>query len=215
MLINFYLSTRDQFQSLKSMIQSTLHSEKMYYHAKDIWNKRVPSTDIERAWAVWLITNGSFGGSMHGGWKWGNGGSGSHAGITLRHKRAAFSEKIHSRLQDVQISCRDAIEVIKMRDSEQSFFYLDPPYPGCFQQHYSGYTHTDLFDLLQVLSTIKGKFILSNYWSQTLRYHILKCNWEFKKIEVNLKINNLGKSDLKKRTEILVYNFQTNKGLFD
>lgn len=215
MLINFYRCVQRSFPRLQKMIRTTLHSETEYYLAKDIWNGRIKATSIEKAWAVWMITNGSFAGSMYGGWKWCNGSSGSHSAIMIRNKRNEFANELHIRLADVQISCRDAIRVIKERDSENTFFYLDPPYPGCVQQHYSGYTHKDLFNLLQVLSTIKGKFILSNYWCQTLRYHILRHEWNYKTIEVNLKVSALGNQQTQKRTEILVYNYTIEKTLFD
>lgn len=215
MLINFYLCIQNHFEELQHFIQTTLHSEWMYYRAKDIWNGRIDSDQIEKAWAVWLITNGSFAGSMHGGWKWCNGSSGSHSAIMIRNKRNEFSKELHVRLSDVQISCREALRVIKERDSPGTFFYLDPPYPGSYQGHYLGYTHKDLFELLQLLSEIKGKFILSNYWCQTLRWHILKFGWKYKKIEVNLKVANLGNTPVSKRTEILVYNYELESTLFD
>ena len=90
MLINFYLCIQNRFEELQKQIQSTLHSETLYYQAKDIWNGRIEATDIEKAWAVWFITNGSFAGSMHGGWKWCNGSSGSHSAIMIRNKREEF-----------------------------------------------------------------------------------------------------------------------------
>lgn len=214
MLINFYLCIQNRFKELQKKIQSTLHSETLYYQAKDIWNGRIEATEIEKAWAVWFITNGSFAGSMPGGWKWCNGSSGSHSAIMIRNKREEFKKELHIRLCDTQISCRDAIRIIKERDTPETFFYLDPPYPGTFQQHYSGYTHKDLFELLHVLSQIKGKFILSNYWCQTLRWHILKFGWNYKAIDVNLKVANLGKTPVGKRTEILVYNYEIQKTLF-
>ena len=215
MLINFYQVTQNQFDELETMIKQTLHSETMYRYAKDIWNGRCDADSIMKAWAVWLITNGSFAGSMHGGWKWCNGSSGSHTGVFLKNKRSEFAESLHERLQTVQISCRDALRVIKERDSKDTLFYLDPPYPGCVQQHYSGYTHKDLFQLLELLTTIKGSFILSNYWCQTLKYFILKNKWNYKTLEVSLKVNHLGKGQkIHKRHEILVYNFTIEQTLF-
>lgn len=215
MLINFYLAAQNSFPELQARIQNTLHSETLYHYAKDIWNGRCEASNIEKAWAVWMITNGSFAGSMHGGWKWCNGTSGSHSGIFIKNKRIEFKDQLRDRLDQVQISCRDALRVIKERDSANTFFYLDPPYPGCVQQHYSGYTHTDLYNLLELLSTIKGKFILSNYWCQTLRYFILKFGWNFQTVELDLKVNHLGRGQkIEKRTEILVYNYETEKTLF-
>jgi DNA adenine methylase len=219
-LINFYSCVQNRFSELQELVRQTLHSETMYYYAKDIWKSRIETNDIERAWAIWLITNGSFAGSMHGGWKWCNGTSGGQSATMIMNKRNEFSEQLHRRLESVQISCRDALKVIQDRDGKDTLFYLDPPYPGCNQQHYFGYTHKDLFDLLQLLTTIKGKFILSNYWCQTLRYHILKYGWKYREIEVSMRITNLGrgenrKKDIQKRTEILVYKYDIEKDLFN
>jgi len=216
-LINFYQVTQNNFEQLKTLINQTLNSETQYMVAKDIWNSRTPAGDVERAWSVWLITNGSFAGSMHGGWKWSNGGSGSHTGVYIANKRNSFSKSIHDRLRHVQITCRDAIKVIIDRDTPETIFYLDPPYPGSYQGHYTGYSHKDLYALLQVLAVIKGKFILSNYWSQTLRYHIARYGWQCKGIDVTIKTSNLGVCDSSKpktRTEILVWNFDQPKDLF-
>jgi DNA adenine methylase len=219
-LINFYQCVQNRFEELRELVNQTLHCESMYYHAKDIWNERVESSDIEKAWAIWLITNGSFAGSMHGGWKWCNGTTGGHTGTFIRGKRNEFTEQLHNRLDNVQISCRDALRVISDRDTPATFFYLDPPYPGCNQQHYSGYTHADLEELLKLLTTIKGKFILSNYWSDVLRDYVSGQEWHYREIEVDLRISNLGRGETRKkqtqyRTEVLIYNYDLPKGLFD
>lgn len=218
-LINFYSCVQNNFEELQHLIQQTLHSETMYYHAKDIWNGRVGANDIERAWAIWLITNGSYAGSMHGGWKWCNGTTGGHTGTFIKGKREEFTEQLCQRLDNVQISCRDALRVIQDRDSPDTLFYLDPPYPGCVQQHYAGYTIEDLEELLILLQAIKGKFILSNYWSELLKKYMEENNWLFKEIEVDLKITNLGRGSRKRetqyRTEVLIYNYIIQPGLFD
>ena len=86
-LINFYSCVQNRFDELNELVQQTLHSETIYYHAKDIWNGRQEADDVEKAWAVWLITNGSFAGSMHGGWKWCNGTSGGHSATMIKGKR--------------------------------------------------------------------------------------------------------------------------------
>ena len=218
-LINFYSCVQNRFDELQGLIHQTLHSEAMYYYAKDVWNGRTESNDIEKAWAIWLITNGSYAGSMHGGWKWCNGTTGGHTGTFIKYKRNEFAEQLHQRLDDVQISCRDAIRVIKDRDSPDTFFYLDPPYPGCYQGHYSGYTIESLEELLQLLTTIKGKFMLSNYWSDILRKYQEENKWNYREIEVSLRLTNLGRGNRKKKTssriEVLIYNYTIQKGLFD
>lgn len=218
-LMNFYSCVQNRFDELQQLISQTLHSETMYYHAKDIWNNRVEASEIEKAWAVWIITNGSYTGSMHGGWKWCNGTSGGHTGTFIKNKRNDFQEQLHQRLDQVQISCRDAIRVISDRDTPDTFFYIDPPYPGSFQGHYKGYTMEDLEELLSVLISIKGRFVLSNYWSKLLKRTIKNNKWNYREIEVNLKIKNLGRGTRQKktesRTEVLVYNYVIQKTLFD
>jgi DNA adenine methylase len=218
-LINFYSCVQNRFGELRELIRQTLHSETMYRHAKDIWNGRTEANELERAWAVWLITNGSYAGSMHGGWKWSNGTTGGHTGTFIKNKREEFAEQLHQRLSEVQISCRDALRVIADRDTPDTFFYLDPPYPGCNQAHYSGYTHENLEDLLRILTKIKGTFILSNYWSDVLKTYVKENSWSFRELEVNLKLTNLGRGTREKktqrRTEVLVYNYTIEKKLFD
>jgi DNA adenine methylase len=214
-LIDFFLSVQKSFPKLQALVNNTLHSETVYHYAKDIYNNRVTASRLERAWAFWLLTNGSFAGSIYGGWKWDNGTARSHVGIYMNNKRNNFSDVLRKRLETVQISCRDALKVIRERDSAETFFYIDPPYPGAEQQHYRNYTHQHLFNLLQLLASIKGKFILSNYWSQTLKYHIFRYGWKYKNIDLNLKVASLGNSLPKSRTEYLVYNYDLENTLFN
>lgn len=73
---------------------------------------------------------------------------------------------IQQRLANTQVVRADARDVIKSLDSEQTFFYLDPPYPvGTGQRKdyaYGGqFTMQDLAGLFDLLKTIKGKFLMS------------------------------------------------------
>lgn len=72
-LITFYRQVATNFEQLAEKIGNSLCSESDYYLAKDYYDGRVPAGDTDIAWAVFIITNGSFSGSMHGGWKWCNG----------------------------------------------------------------------------------------------------------------------------------------------
>ena len=211
-LITFYRQVATNFEQLAERIDNSLCSESEYYLAKDYYNGRISAEDLDIAWSIWIITNGSYAAHMQSTWAWCNGNAGSHKGIYMRNRRNEFNSKLKNRLQDVQISCRDAIRVIKERDSLATFFYLDPPYPGCAQGHYHGYTHEELFQLLTVLQEIKGKFILSNFWCQTLRYFVAVNGWHVEKIDMPLKVANLAKA--KRKTEILISNYELNPMLF-
>ena len=71
----------------------------------------------------------------------------------------------------------DAVQLILKLDSENTFFYIDPPYVGANQGHYGGYTQEHFDDLLKVLSQIKGKFLLSSYPNDILDKYRIKCKW--------------------------------------
>jgi len=73
---------------------------------------------------------------------------------------------IRERLSGVTVVRADARDVIKQLDSPDTLFYLDPPYPvGTGQRKDYAYgaefTVDDLKELFDILSRIKGKFLLS------------------------------------------------------
>lgn len=208
-LVTFYEQVMTNFDKLQQMVQNTLYAESEYKRAIEIYYNRIPASDIEVAWSVWMVTNFSFSGSPRGGWKWDNGNAGSHAAVYMNHRREEFSEWLHDRLSKVQISCRDALDVIKQRDTSLTMFYLDPPYPMADMKHYSGYSFENLEELLTLLQTIKGKFILSNYMSTILESFIVKNGWMYKEIELPLNISHFKTS--RKKKEILVYNYTVKK----
>jgi len=208
-LIDFYLAIQNDHEALFKLIKNTPHSEALHKLAREIYNKRTDYDKLGMAWAVWYMTNGSFTGSPHGSWRWCNGKAGSDVGRVLSNKRNQLSEALYNRLKDAQISSRDAIRVIKDRDSDKTLYYLDPPYPGANQKHYAGFTFTDYRELLDLLITIKGKFILSNYWSQTLKYYILKNGWYHSSVESYVVVNRIREPhNTLKKTEWLITNFK-------
>jgi len=158
----------------------------------------------------------SFAGSPNCAWKWDNGTAGAHSGNTLNNYRNEFTTKLFERLRFTQISSRDALTVIKQRDSDKTFYYLDPPYPGCCQQHYKGYDTNDLKNLLELLETIEGKFLLSNYMSPMLDRFIKANKWNYKIIELPMQVSNFKNCrGNRRKQEVLVYNYKIQPTLFD
>ena len=147
---NFFWVLQDKvlFEELYHKVQLTMHSEPEYIKSHEILklSRKDMCPNVDLAWAFWVHTNMGFGGSLESGWKFCNSsdGTGGHIGKTTRNKRMAFTHRIHKRFESIQICSRDALRVIKDRDSEETVFYLDPPYPGYDQGHYEGYTHRDL-----------------------------------------------------------------------
>lgn len=217
-IITFYEVCQDPvlFIQLIEKVQHTLDSEAEFIRAGKIWdNPSSARSSVDIAWAVWLTCNLGYGGSPDGGWKWDNGTSGSHTGVVMDGYRLQFTRKIHERLKHVQISCRDAIKVIEQRDSEDTFFFLDPPYPSCFQKHYSGFTKENLEELLELLSTIKGKFLLCNFSSQLLNRYVKQNGWNIEVKDMALRVANRITNGRKRKQEVMVYNYKIYSQLFN
>ncbi|MBP5545700.1 MAG: DNA adenine methylase [Bacteroidales bacterium] len=210
-LITFYRQVVDNFDALQLKIQHTLHSEKEWLKARRLFygngeHKAADVSDIDIAWSVWVLCNMSYSASPNTGWKWDNEGSTPRM---LQAKRDAFTENLHKRLSNVEISCRDAITVIEQRDSADTFFYLDPPYVGCQQQHYHGFKAEDFEILLTTLSMVKGKFILSHFWNEQLHQAVDKFGWNIVSIDSFLTVANNNRNTLRRKQELLIYNYNT------
>lgn len=205
-LINFYIQIQKNFEKLAAEVQLTLHSESMYKKAVAIYNGTEVASDIEKAIATWIVFNQSWNASARAGWKFEQGFGGSHIAITLEHARRNFCPWLKERLQQVQISSRDALQVIEDRDTPETFFYLDPPYPGTNQGHYSGYTFDELRKLLTVLENIKGKFALSNYPSELISEFSVRNGWQLKTLKLK-KDSTLAINAASTKTEILLMNY--------
>lgn len=204
-MINFYQVLQNKFIELEKMVSVTLHSREQHDDAHIVYNKPKLFDEVKRAWAVWVLSTQSFSAIMDGSW-----GFDKKKGTTTRkitNKRNEFSEAYAVRLQNVQLECADALYVIKSRDSKESLFYCDPPYFNSDMGHYDGYSEQDFENLLKVLASIEGKFILSSYPSKLLTAYTKANGWHFKTFEQGVSVN--AKSGyLKKKWEVLTTNFK-------
>lgn len=211
-LITFYLQLQTNFDNLQKLVSNTLCSEKQWKRARDIWNG-ADAKDVERAWATWVVCNFSYAGSPDAGWKWDNGTIGTHAGRGLLRAREGFSKSLHYRLSEVQICCRDGMTVIQQRDMPDTFFYVDPPYLHTECKHYKNWSEKHLGDLLETLSNLQGKFILSQFENPILREYIDRNSWNVKEIMLPCLTSNL-KASHRRKKELLIYNYTIEPTLF-
>lgn len=214
LIVTFYKQCIENFERLQEKIQNTLHSESEYNKAKRIYNNPKHQSKLNVAWAVWVVTNMSVMATPRGGWKRDNGTGGSHVGVSMAAHRNNFTAAVYDRLKFVQISCRDAIDVIEERDTPDTFFYLDPPYINSDQKHYKGYQTEDFEKLLHMLSGIKCKFMLSNFQSDILSRYIEANRWFVRVIDKKCMIPALI-SKPRRKQEVLVCNYQPYPSLFD
>ncbi|MBQ0733937.1 DNA adenine methylase [Aquimarina celericrescens] len=205
-VVNFYQVCKQDFSKLNTLIQATPHSRKLHKEAAAILKNENEKDKVKRAWAFWVQTNMSFSARIFGGYAYERKSNG--VSKTIFNKKQAFTKEICDRLDLVDIECNDALKVIKSRDTKDTFFYVDPPYFNSDMGHYKGYKEKDFIELLELLSKIKGKFLLSSYPSETLNEFMKKQNWDQHAIERKVAVT---KQTNKKKTEVLTANYDIQK----
>jgi DNA adenine methylase len=202
-LINFYEGMQRDFSALEKVVTISLHSRKRHSQAKVIYENPEMFDRVKRAWAVWMLANSSYGHALDGGYGYDRTGGTSKK---LANKREVFTVDYAIRLQRTQIECCDALRVIRSRDVQDAFFYIDPPYVGTDQGHYDGYTQDDFDNLLALLEGIKGKFLLSSFRNATLREFIKRNGWHTVEIELICSMTNRAAKP-RKKVEVLTANY--------
>ena len=200
-VFNFYKVLQNDSQKLKLMVEKSIISRDSYKSALVIYHTPFLFSELERAWAFWYATNFGFSNQI------------MNCRITsnsknvklLQNKIECFTNEYSKRLQNVQIENNDACEVILNRDSENTFHYCDPPYIGANQGHYGEYTQEHFNELLETLSNVKGRFLLSSYQNEELSKYVERFGWHQKEIVLSLG-SSLKKG--RKREEILTANFK-------
>jgi len=209
MVINFYEVVQTNFEQLKAKIESTLFSRASYTVALTIYKMPQLFNSLQRAWAFYIATNMGFTCRI-GSWGY------DKYGVRLKaliNKKLRFDNTIAKRLETTQIENNDACTVIESRDAEDSFHYVDPPYVvddknSVNQGHYSGYSLADYERLLEVLSKVKGKFLLSSYPSPLLDSFISKNKWHSKEFSKSLSSQKVSKGGKRKsKVEVLTANY--------
>lgn len=135
-------------EDIKKLKQFKSVGEKEYFER--LINKK-PTNDIERLHKFIYLSHFSFGGSRRSF-------SPGKAHLDLQYVYARIL-KIKERLKGVKIHNEDYLEVLKQYDSSNTFFYLDPPYPGTSWPDSFG--EIDLDKMSKKLKALKGKFLLS------------------------------------------------------
>lgn len=204
MVVNFYEVVKTNFEALKLRIESTLFARDSYTLAWVAY--RLPTVHfgkVFRAWAFYVATNMGFSNKIG---SWGYDKYGKRVKAFL-NKKMRFDESIPKRLAGVQVENNDARQVILSRDTPDTLHYVDPPYIDSNQGHYGGYTKEDYRKLLDTLSTLKGKFILSSYPSEILNEYIEKCGWISESLDKPLSASKYSNKPRKRKTEVITRNY--------
>ena len=127
------------------------------------------SDDLERARRLVIRSFMGFGSNSH------NRPSGfrsnsNRSGTTPAHDWAAYPDSLAAaidRFSGVVVENRDATEVMKQHDGQNTLFYVDPPYMAETRDRGRDYRHemsdADHSDLLDALLGLRGMVVLSGY----------------------------------------------------
>jgi len=160
---------------------------------------------VKRAWAVWTLASCM----LDGGFGYDRTGATSKK---LANRREDFGVDYAVRLQRVQIECCDALRIIGSRDTAETFFYLDPPYPGTDQGHYDGYSQGDFDVLLKTLEGIQGRFLLSSFRNESLADFCRRNGWHSVEVRMaSAMTQGTGRSP-RPKIEVLTANYPIDAG---
>lgn len=205
-LITFYEVAKTDFKRLQKKIGGTLHSRIDHQKARLIYDNPASFSKLDTAWAIWMLAGCSFASKLNG--PFGYDKIRQTTTKKFSNKRDAFTNEICERLENVQIENRDACQIIEASDTQDAFFYCDPPYFNSNMGHYKGYSEADFERLLKTLSTIKGKFLLSSYPSDLLQKYAQQHGWHtvsYKKVcSVNTERDKI-------KEEVLTANYPIEK----
>lgn len=200
-VINFYDVARKDSKSLREEVFATLHSREQFRQAKVVYSNPELFTPLKRAWAFWTLSCQSYSSSLGCGWRHVKG---KKVVRDTNARKRNFTQDIEARLINTQIECNDALKVIRTWDDPETFFYADPPYFNANMGHYDGYTLQNFTDLLETLSHIRGKFLLSSYPSEVLDKFISTYGWSKYEIHKNL---GMRRTENRKKIEVLTANY--------
>jgi DNA adenine methylase len=200
-LVNLFTTLRDNFEEFRRRAFWVLHSRSMFEEAKRKFLNNNFKDDIDRALSYAILLTQSFNTNMKS-WRY-----------AVRQRKINWNgffnrlEKIRNRLINVYIENLDFENVIKKYDTENTLFYIDPPYlleNNKKNRYY--FIEWDLKEherLLKVVKKIKGKFIISYYEHPT----ILEWYSEFNIIKKNFAKLSQKKGKKDKGKEILILNY--------
>ncbi|GHT16278.1 restriction endonuclease subunit M [Bacteroidia bacterium] len=207
-LINFYRTIVKDFKALKVLAEQTLNARGLHEHAWYIYNNHAFFNNIERAWAVWVLSKLGFGGQISS--SFGFDKSKNTVAKKLSFAKENFNADLKTRLEHTTIECDDALKIIARYDTPDAFHFVDPPYIGSNMGHYSGmFNEQNLRELLDLLAKIKGKFMLTMYPNETIRSTAKRNKWNIHAVERN--ITTCKSSSRRKQEEWIIMNYKPNQ----
>lgn len=202
-LVNFYLVAKRHYSLLKTEIDSTLHCRDLHTHAMHISQYPDFFSPAQWAWAIWTLSKLSFASMQDGSFGYDFGGTMT---TKVTNAKDSFTEALCKRLENVTIEDRDALEVIRTYDTPTAFHFVDPPYINSDCGHYEGsFNAENMHSLLELLTTIKGKFMLTMFPLPMIEEYARAQGWIIHRIERTISAS---KESRRKQEEWMVCNYE-------
>lgn len=185
-LIDFWRTLADEhaFKDFAREIQCTPFCE-------TLWSASEVCKDLRNPVSFFIHCRQSLSGRMK-----------NFASITRNRTRRGMNEQVsawlncieglpavHARLKRVLILNDDALTVIRKQDGPRTLFYLDPPYLHETRATTGEYQHEmtdkDHGKLLELLASIKGRFLLSGYHSKLYDGVAGLAGWRCHEMKIN------------------------------
>lgn len=158
------IQDEERFKKLKHRMDLSLYSAQQRDISKELLKGKLSVDD--RAYHYLIVNRLSF-----------NGVGGFSVNLSVRRSMSKSTSdylsmidrlpELHDRLSSVIIENRNIIDLIKRYDSEDSFFYLDPPYVHSTRSSSTNYeqemTDDEHREMLELIQNSKGKFLISGY----------------------------------------------------
>jgi len=203
-LINFYKTIVTNLVELRVEVSKTLHSRNQYQHAWYIYNNPDYFSNVQRAWAVFILSKIGFAGKLSSSFGFDKS-EGKHP-CKMRCAKEIFTENLKDLLEHSTIESDDAFSIIRRYDCSNAFYFLDPPYVGSDMGHYSGmFNEQSLTELLELCSTIKGKFMLTMYPNELIKEFADRFGWKIQEIE--RQVSACRAEYRRRQLEWIVYNY--------
>jgi len=167
-LVNFFRVLKDpeKFEKFYRKVALTPYSRAEHKYCADTYE--LVNDEIERAYRFFVAVRQGFSGHLGAGWSFNVTALSRGKAISVSRWLRTINElpAIASRLLNVQIECYDWRKILDIYDTEETFFYLDPPYIKSLRsKHRYKYEleDSDHIELVERLLNIKGMAILSGY----------------------------------------------------
>ena len=200
-LMNFYRVTKYHLKALIEEVSCLQPSRDLFYYLRQEL-ERPAMTDIQRAASYFYIQRQAFAGRP----KMPTLGTGPGRRIGCRRLVAEkILPKAAERLQEVMLENLHWERFIKLYDSTETFFFIDPPYIGHTEYRHN-FKQADFESLAAALKSLKGHFLMTHTDSPAIR--ALFKGFNFEEIEIAYTTSHISQNKKHKvGKEVLISNY--------